>query len=383
MSDLQAALAALIASLTTPVRRAVDLERQLRVDKKLAWQVFRLARSSHPVAEVQNLPARPSIERLLAAARKQHVPTPILEKVDESFQRLDRFMLVHTGDREGLVSLLSGFGGRSDEQFKQRTRKAMFRASAHFWGMHAKLLVRTSIFHAKPGPEYFEDSVLIQAAVELQRLRASQATDVVMMMRTRTDPVVPGKPGTAPIRHPPELLTQFCSGPLPEIFSPPPAAAEPSTALETRLRLPPGRTGAATVYSMQMHERISNALQIDYYGRTFVTVPTEVLVWEILLPVGWSNPSTVRGAMYGCREHPEQAFSERPADRTPQQETVEYLGALDRVPPIEGSPRHPDAVRQVLERHGWSDVRYDVYRCRVDHPVLHTVMALRIDALAR
>jgi len=383
MADLQRALAALVASLATPVRRAVDLERALRVDKKLAWQVFRLAASSHPVAEVQNLPARPSIDRLLAAARKQQVPASILHQVETSFQRLDRFMLVHTGDREGLVSLLSGFGGRSDEQFKQRTRKTMFRAASHFWGMHAKLLVRTSIFHAKPGPDYFEDSVLIQAAVDLQRLRASQATDVVMMMRTRTDPIVPGMPGTAPIRHPPELLTQFCSGPLPEIFSPPSSAAEPSAPLETRLRLPPGRTGAATVYSMQMHERISNSLQIDYYGRTFVTVPTEVLVWELLLPVGWSNPSTVRGAMYGCREHPEQAFNERPADRTPQQETVEYLGVLDRVPPIEGSPRHPDAVQQVLESHGWLDVRYDVYRCRVDYPVLHTVMALRVDALPR
>lgn len=384
LADLQASLTALLEGLPAPIHRPVDLERLLGLDKKLAWQVYRVARSAHPLDEVQNLPARASMRRLLQAARKRHIPQPLIDKLDGSFARFDRFLVVHTSDRDGLVSLLSGMGGKNDDQFKLKVRKSLFRSAAHFWGMHAPLLIRTSIFHAKPGPEYFEDSALVQATINLERLRANQATDFVMMMRTKSDPL-PGAPPTAPVRHPPELLLDFCSGANPQFSS---AASVSSigttdTQEESRLRLPPGRTGAATLYSMQLHERISNTLQTEYYGRTFVTLPTEALVWELMIPVGWTNPATLRGAMYGCREHPEQAFSERASDRTPQQETVEYLGVLDSAPPLDGSPRHADAVRHVLKRLNWEDTQYDVFRCRVRYPVLHTVMSVRVNALPR
>jgi hypothetical protein len=379
MSDLHQALTELVAGLPGPVHRAVDLERALGLDKKLAWQVFRLARSTHPLAEVRNIPARSSIRRLLQAARRRRAPKAVIDRLDVAFAKFDRFMLMHAPDREGLVSMLSGLGGASDDQFKLKVRKSLFRSAAHFWGIHARMLIRTSIFHGKPGPGYVEDSALIQATVGLERLRANQPADFLMMMRTKTDPIIPGGPASVPVRHPPELLREFCTGPLPQ-FSPHP---EGSRQGESKLRLPPGRTGAATLYSMQLHECISNTLQTDYYGRTFVTVPTEALVWEMLMPVGWTNPATVRGAMYGCREHPEQSFNERADDRTPQQESVEYLGTLDAAPPMDGSPRHAEAVRHALGRLGWLDTRYDVYRCRVQYPVLHTLMAIRVDAAPR
>jgi hypothetical protein len=379
MSELHQALSDLLGSIPGSVRRAVDLQRALDLDTKLAWQLFRIARSNHPLAEVQNLPASASVRRLLVAVRKQRIPAGVVERLERSFERVDRFMLTHTSDREGLVSMLSGLGGRNDDQFKLKVRKSLFRSAADFWGIHAQMLVRTSIFHGKPGGGYVEDSALIQATVGLERVRASQPADFVMMMRTKSDPLIPGGPTSAPIRHPAELLSDFCTGPLPQ-FSPVPVGGDQ---VESRLRLPPGRTGAATLYSMQLYEQVSNSLQVDYYGRTFVTVPAEALVWELLMPVGWTDPATIRGAMYGCREHPEQGFTERPGDRTPQQESVEYLGTLDGAPPLEGSPKHGDAVRQALGRLGWLDTKYDVYRCRVQYPVLHTLMAIRVDALPR
>lgn len=378
MTDLHRLLAELVAAIPGSIRRAVDVERALGLDKKLAWQVFRIARSAHPLAEVQNLPASASVRRLLSAARKRRIAAATVDRLEQAFERIDRFTLTHAGDRECLVSMLSGLGGRNDDQFKLKLRKSLFRSAAHFWGIYAKMVVRTSIFHGKPGGGYVEDSALIQATIGLERLRATQATDFVMMMRTKTDPIVPG-PASAPIRHPPELLKEFCSGPLPE-FSPHP---EGSPQGESKLRLPPGRTGAATLYSMQLHEQISNSLQVDYYGRTFVTLPTEAIVWEMLMPVGWTDPATIRGAMYGCREHPEQSFNERPADRTPQQESIEYLGALDGAPSLDGSPHHGEAVHHALARLGWLDTKFDVYRCRVQYPVLHTLMAIRVDALPR
>jgi hypothetical protein len=379
MGDLRRAFADLLADLPPPVHRAVDLEQALGLDKKLAWQVFRVAQSVHPLGEVHNLPARSSVRRLLEAARKRRVSMRVIDRLETAFARFDQFAVVHAGSRDSLVSVLSGLGGRKDAQYEIKTRKSHFRTAAHFWGIHARMLVRTSIFHAKPGPAYIEDSVLIQATIGLERVRISQATDLTMMMRTKSDPPVAGATALSPIRHDAELLEEFCSGPKPEI-SPHP---EGSTQGESKLRLPPGRTGAATLYSMQLHECLSNSLQTDYYGRTFLTIPTEALVWEMLMPVGWTDPTTVRASMYACREHPEQAFSERATDLMPQQETVEYLGTLDSAPILEGSPRHSQAVRHVIERLGWMDTRFDVYRCSVQYPMLHTMLSMRIDAAKR
>lgn len=379
LGEIRAAFADLLADLPPPMDRPVDLEQALGLDKKLAWQVVRVAQSAQPLGEVHNLPARSSVRRLLEAARKRRVSMRVIDRLETAFARFDQFALVHAGSRDDLVSVLNGLGGRKDAQYEVKVRKAHFKTTSHFWGIHARLLVRTSIFHAKPGPAYIEDSVLIQAMIDLERVRISSATDLVMMMRTRSEPGSADAPALTPVRHPAELLDEFSTGPRPEI-TPNEAGGAGN---ESRLRLPPGRTGAATLYSMQLHECLSNSVQTDYYGRTFVTIPAERLVWELMLPVGWTQPTTVRAGMYACRQHPEQAFAERAEDLAPQQESVEYLGAFDSAPSLQGSLRHADAVRHVLSRLGWTDTRYDVYRCTVQYPMLHTMVALRVDAAKR
>lgn len=377
LGDLRAALSELIAELPPPVLRAVDLEQSLGLDKKLAWQIFRVVQSPHPLGEVHNIPARSSVRRLLVSARKRRVSMRVIDRMDTAFATFERFVAMYAGNRESLVSVLNGLGQRKDAPYETKLRKSHFRTASQLWGIHAQTLIRTSIFHAQPGPEFVLDSALIQAAIGLERVRVSEATDVTIMMRTKGTPQTAGDAPPAPIRHPAELLDEFCTGPRPEL----PPHAEGGAEGESKLRLPPGRTGAATVYWMQWHEAMSRALSTDYYGRTFVTIPTQTLVWELLLPAGWTDPGTARCCMYACREHPEQAFAERASELMPQQESVQYLGSLDSVPLLGGSPNHAGAVRRVLEKLGWSGTRYDVYRASVQYPLLHTMLALRVDAV--
>ena len=376
LTEVRLALAELLAGLPKPVRRAVDLERSLGLDKKLAWQVFRVASASDPHAEVLNFPAASSIRRLLDAARKRRVAGEVVGRLGAAFERFETFTLVHARDRESLVSMLSGLGGGRDDQFELRVRKSLFRAAAHVWGLHCRLAVRTAILHAKAGARFIEDSAVIQASIGLERVRVNQATEFVMAMRTVSEASPPGEEAVTPIHHPPEMLKEFCTGAMPRILG----AAEGLGEGETRLSLPPGRTGAATIYSMQLHENVTTVRQPSYFGRTLLTTPSEAMVWELLVPVGWTVPTTVRAAMYGCRAHPERVFSELASDLMSQQETVEYLGEMERTASLEGSARHSEAVTHVLERLGWMGTRFDVYRARVEYPVMHTLLSLRADA---
>src|SRR3954468_1712033 len=90
MEDLQVAVREVISSLPQAVRRAVDLERALELERKLAWQVFRLSRATG-LSEVTNVPSLGSGLRVAAAARARGVPDPVLERFRQSFERFESF----------------------------------------------------------------------------------------------------------------------------------------------------------------------------------------------------------------------------------------------------------------------------------------------------
>src|SRR4051812_6965524 len=66
LGQLQSSMMALVRAVArAEVRKAADVERALGMDRKLCWQVFRIATASNPLAAGANVPARVSIERLL------------------------------------------------------------------------------------------------------------------------------------------------------------------------------------------------------------------------------------------------------------------------------------------------------------------------------
>jgi hypothetical protein len=153
---------------------------------------------------------------------------------------------------------------------------------------------------------------------------------------------------------------------------------------ETDLVFPAGRTGAVTLYSAEYHDEvISPPDDISFGSGTFVTMPTEISVREILVPAGYSDPATARVAVYARRHHPEQVYEQRTSDLMLQRETIEYLGSHDHVPDLRDVPQHADAVRRVLENRGWFGIKFDVYRCRVEYPMMHSLIVAKIDPLRR
>jgi hypothetical protein len=381
MDELRASLTELMTSLSDSISRAVDLERSLRLDKKLAWQVFRLARS-RGLSEVGNVPARPSIRRLLQAARRRNVSKRIVDRVDAAFVRFDELAIEHGGDREGLFSILGGRAGTGAEQFDLKVRKAAFRANAHIWGSQARMQVRTLIHQIAPGRKYREDDILISADIDLQRLRQS---DPLVMVRWWMVTDVPAE-GTAkdtapptPVDHSVGLLQDFCTRPLPRMIP----RKDADGSVETELVIGAGRSAAVTLYSSQLFENVADRPQAAYFGQMFVTIPSETAVWELLVPAGKTDPATARSIVYGRRSHPERVSEDRAADLLPQRGTVSYLGPLESVPPLEDAPNHAEAVRHVLQTHGWLGTRFDVYRSVVKYPALHTMLCLKVDAARR
>jgi hypothetical protein len=60
-------------------------------------------------------------------------------------------------------------------------------------------------------------------------------------------------------------------------------------------------------------------------------------------------------------------------------ESVTYLGKGPSVLYTADVPRYPELANYAFERLGWDGERFDVYRCRVEYPVLPSTVAMVFD----
>jgi hypothetical protein len=390
---LRTSLTELLAVMAEPAPRPVDLERILGIDKKLAWQVFRLV-NSEGLGEVVNIPSRPSMRRLLNAAESCGVPDPAIRAVADALERFESFAAAHGGDRQGLISMIAGIGGQRSEQYEQKIRRSLFRANAHVWGVQARMQVRTMIHQEGSAGE--GRGVLVAGDIGLQRLHPGRPLAVSAWLRSRLDetredvhpvPLSPAaeegveeraaaNPPAPPGPGGPELLLDYCSRPLPEMVPQPGIAGK----IETEMVFPAmGRAGAVTLYMTHSATTGEDTRRTVQGVRMFIAIPAEEVVCDLVVPSGWTDPASARVAIYGRRHNPEHVYDERKIDLFPQRETVAYFGGVEIVPAIAGAPHHQSALRDILARHGWFGKRFDVYRCRVEYPILHTLLTLKVD----
>jgi hypothetical protein len=378
MEDLQRAVRNLTDSVPETIRRAVDLERALRLERKLAWQIFRLSRSTG-LSEVGNIPSLGSALRVCDAARARGVPDPVLERFKAAFERFENFAIDQCGDRAGLLSMVSGLTHGQSESVDLRVRKSLFRSNAHVWGLQADVQVRTLIY--EPGGPNGQTlrGTLVSGSLGLQGLRRSEPLTICSWLApSPLDVPEDGKPGPKTLTPQFDLLREFCSANLPGVSHVPGSAG----VIETEMLIPAaGRAGAVNLYLTQASPTAGDARQTGAGAGMFVSIPAAEVVVELLVPAGYTSPATARVAVFGRRHHPERVFEERAIDLLPQRENAMYLGSMVSSPPIDSAPRHQEVVRHVLGKLGLSGTQFDVYRCRVQYPQMHTLVVMRVDGV--
>jgi hypothetical protein len=379
IEDLQGAVRELTRSLPESIRRAVDLERALRIERKLAWQIFRLSRAAG-LAESTNIPSLASALRVCDAARARGVPEPVLEQFKRAFERLENFAIEQCGDRAGLLSMISGLTHGQSENMDLRIRKSLFRGNAHSWGLQADVQVRSLIYEPSGPADETLQSIIVSGNLGLQSLRRNEPLTISSWYTTSPldNKGVPGADPAEPAPRPQfELLREFCSTNLPAVTHVPTG----SGSVETEMIIPAaGRAGAVTIYLTQT-TAIKDARAAGAFAGIFISVPSTEIITELLVPAGYTSPASARVAVFGRRHHPERVFEERSIDLFPQRENAVYLGRLTSSPAIDTAPNHQEAVRHVLERRGLLGRQFDIYRCRVLYPQMHTLVVMRVDGV--
>jgi hypothetical protein len=220
------------------------------------------------------------------------------------------------------------------------------------------------------------DGVTITAFLGVHATRKNAAVRLMQRLGT-VSAVVPGsetKPASPSI-----ILEEFSSKPLPRIEP----TISPLGMHETNLVFDEiGKAAAVDVFlASTSKDRYDSQPQPSFGAMLGISIPREVSIMDVLVPVGWTDPRTVRASRHGHINMYEGISQRIPEFAMPMSETAVHLGSELGALVSPEIPRYPEVVRHMLEELGWSRTVFDLYRLRVPYPTMHTWVHLRVDAL--
>lgn len=374
LGRLRQATAGVLGAVGNGADRAADLRRCLDLDAALAWQVHTIACSDDPLRAGRIVPKAGAMERFLQSARARGAAEALVREAEEAYADYQRLIGEHAGDRETLDAMLSAL--RPEESSLKRLRRAAYKANAAVWGVTVRCQMNCVIFRQRPTGEH--DCLSVRGRLGVRRLREGAVLGVYASGRTWGGSMCPpeGAPGVSLDTC--GLIEWACSSPVPAIER----IAAPDGSMREFLRLEGlGRSSEVSV--------VWRNLALDFPGGTTkpphgcsvpFQEPAEMAVMDLLVPRGWTDPSTAR-AWATAAGSPFNPGSPGPelGGGLPLECEIEHLGTrLDRLY-TRHAPGWAEIIGRELAQLGWPPDGFDIFRCQAAYPILHSSVHLCVN----
>lgn len=365
---LSEAVRKVIAAIPSPTTRPADLARVLDLDYALAWQIHALAGQPDLHMTARVVPRPGSMERFLLAA--QRVEPKAATTARTAYEAFERVVIDLSGDRDAFDAVLT-LQRPDDGAGLRRARRAAHRANAAVWGVTCKAKIQTAIFRARPSGEF--DSLVVVGYVGLQRLHPDAIVTTLASTRTWGSNGPPTDGPRAEIAC--SLIEEACTQPLPAIEH----AVAPDGSKQEFLALDGlGRRSESTIFWRSSALNVPDAtIAPPHTLSSTCRVPTELLVLHLLLPRGTAPTNQMAAWM---APDPGRYADADPTTRhrLPYEGMGKYVGHTLSSLRSAAAPEHAEVMRAEIARIGWADTEFDIFRCEVQYPVLHSAVHLRI-----
>lgn len=384
---LRTALAEVVAAVPGTVSTPTELQRALRVDMNVCCKILKVVSTAGTLHAGLQLPGLMALRSFLKGARRAGVPDGVVESASGAADEFDRLVSTHADDRTTFDSMVSSLVGSEDaEQITFQHRRATFRGQRHLFGMHARVQLKCLIIQPEADDPRLLDLANLGGFVALRLLRPAAAPIALTPAYTTNDdgavrvvhrePLAPEAPNTAGV----SLLPEFCSRPTVQLHA---APALPGQVIGDLIGIGVGNTAAVDCVEGHL-----NRAAVPRYREpdnrigghlAEVRVPCETLLLDLLVHEDAFGPLQPRASaradhLAEVRFHGSAAWQPLPAS-----ESVRYLGKGPSVLYTPEYPRYPELGRYAFQRLGWAGERFDVYRCRVEYPVLPSTIAMFFD----
>ncbi len=390
---LRASLSVLIGAVPSvgELRKAADLQRALGIGNTLAWQVYKLAHARDPLAEASSVPRAGGMKRLFEAAARRGVPAKHIEDSAAAIQEFDELVKVHAGDRAAFDSMISGLTEQGSQLVDPRQKRAAYRANSHIWGLQARTQLKCTILNPSLASTTSLDLAQLQGYVNLRRFRRAiplliSGIELIVDDEHKHNILPPYRreplAGDSAAAQGAPLLTEFCSQPPPEIRT----IRSEAGALQTELVACGVGNESAVTY---MIGDVVRSVPGPYTGdappglrsHAWVRVPAEVLIHDVLIHEEAYGSLTPKTSVFGDHNRSPGAstFDLSDANILGVKESTVYMGKGPSVLQTLDVPRYPEMAQYAFDRLGWDGEKFDVYRCRVEYPVMPSAVVIHFD----
>jgi hypothetical protein len=381
---LREAYSDLLSALPDEVGGAIEVERALGLNKKLAWQVYRVATATTPLIAGARVPGTAAARQVVRAARRAGVPSTIIDRIEAGTAAFHETVRRHADDRSSfdlMVSAVSGDGlAARDEDLK----RSAFRANRQLLGRYCDVDVYTllAVPGRLPGTVHM---CALRGLIGLRRLRPRVRLEISRHRYDRSgsdggigqrrtldgDPVDEHTP--IPVLH------EFSSKPLPAIHQSTAPDGFVRSSLETSSL---GLRSSATCFLADVnhdseYRSADGSAGIGHIHR--VATPARLLLQDVLIDerlVGDRGPEL---RILASASDAEAWPGDDPSAVLPIHESVDRMGRGPAAIAAPEVPRYRAMIEHVTDRLGWDADRLMVHRARIDHPVLHSVVWMRFD----
>jgi hypothetical protein len=386
LQRLKTAVARMFDIVPGGVRKTLDAQKAFDIDAKLSWQIFKLVGPGDALSLAPHIPKPARMRRLLEAAAKRGIPAEAVEEVREAYAAFEQLIDSHAGDRstfDTMATSASPFAGDEDaQQAELQDRKARYKADRRYAGAEVETLLTSFILY--PGSERrLCDYVPLRCRLGQRRLRPD--ADVVVDRFLFTDTV--GHPkqnkyepldGQAAKQHGAMLVPRFCSEPLPKLRTSTESNGFTYAMLDGDAV---GQSSRADLVFGQVHRNAPILDRVDgrlrWHTNVQITIPTTVIVVDKLI-----HRSTFPKWDYKMAVHwqgPRETFDPSSMHELPFRERITRIEAGVAGAYLREAPRYLELLHDVTSHLGWRLEDFDIYRLRIEYPLLYTALQLRFE----
>lgn len=382
LGAVRSSLAAMTNAIGGKIQRPADLQRSLGVDSKLSWQIFNVINECDPLSAAKLVPGEPSLKRLLQAASSRGVSDEHGEAIRDAITNFNRVVERHAEDRAEFDFMAASVASPAEIAAAELlNRKLAYQAESRIWGVSTDTFSGINIIRRAPDGKA-SHICSIATKQGCRRLRADAPLNILGFNHRLTSPP-PSDPETLPLdpeasgRYGYPILPDFCSQPLPDFAPCQFIDSKPTVHFHSREI---GKQSSLNLTLGVVFPHSPDSKDISgrplYFQDVRQVTPTRVVLSYLLAhrpSFGRVNPGLMIFRQCVGDENAAVAMS---APQIPVRETVRYLGAGPATWSTSEIDNHAAIIQSAFDRLGWNPVEFDVFRVRVEYPVLHSVLRL-------
>jgi len=388
--SLRGAYADLLAAVPREGTGAIGVERALGISKKLAWQVYRVATAENPLSSGARVPGKAAARQVISAAARLGVSSDVTDRVEIATERFHTAVSEHADDRSSFDLMVRSVTGEGLAGHDAELKRTAYRVNRELMGRCCDVDLFTLLVAPSEKPGHM-DMCSLRGLHGLRRLRP----DVPLVIsRHRFDQGEGNVRQREPVFQdtiaagPTGLVAEFSTEPLPSI------AAHTGQDGYTRFVANVDRLGTSSAVSCYLAD-MTRGLPIRSPDGSCaigniheIGTPAETLFQDMLI-----DRRLLAEDGFGPISPELRVLSRRLESTTwPGDDTGVLLPVAERI--VRGGrgmpalstpelPDYPGMVESVTKQLGWDAGNLVLFRVRIEHPVLHSVVWVRLDLAGR